>query len=57
MTNLFSIKAKFDQVKFDIKAVQFHAIRWDNGSRDALAKTCYQYLQQLEAKHGSIPLA
>ena len=44
--DLLSRKAPFDLVKEDPKAVQFHADRRERGSVDALAKLCYQLLQQ-----------
>jgi hypothetical protein len=48
MVNLLDRKAKFDSVKYDLKAVQFHMQRYDNGSVDVLAKQCFQYWQQLK---------
>lgn len=42
--DLFSKKAKFDQVRFSMDAIQFHANRYENGSVDTLAKQCHQYL-------------
>jgi len=43
-----SMKAKFEDVKYDIKALEFHAQKFVSGSTYILAKQCYQYwaLQQ-----------
>lgn len=48
MANLLDRKAKFDAVRHDLKAVQFHMQRYQNGSVDILAKQCFQYWQQLK---------
>lgn len=45
MPDLFSRKASFEQVKFDIKALEFHRNRYENGAVDKLALQCYQYLK------------
>lgn len=50
MADLFTRKARFDLVKEDIKALEFHASRFLNGSRDALALQCYQVVQQEATK-------
>jgi hypothetical protein len=46
--NLYSEKAKWDNVKFDFDAVKFHALKYLMGNRTALATTSYQYVKQLE---------
>jgi len=46
MADLFSRKTKFELVKEDYKAVEFHTSRFLNGSRDPLALQCYQLLKQ-----------
>lgn len=43
--DLYSRKAKFENVKEDEKALEFHKSRYDNGSRDALAKLCWQTIE------------
>lgn len=43
MADLKSRKAKFDEVKFNKEALDFHANRYENGSVDALAKQCHQW--------------
>lgn len=48
MADLFTRKAKFEEVKQDLKAVQFHKERYEGGSVDALAKQCFQYWQLLK---------
>lgn len=50
MADLFTRKASFKLVKEDIKALEFHASRFMNGSRDALALQCYQLIQQEATK-------
>lgn len=40
--DLYSRKAKFDEVKKNKEALEFHADRYDSGSRDSLAKLCWQ---------------
>jgi hypothetical protein len=46
--NLLLMKAPFDQVKYNKEALEFHMHRFENGSRDKLAKACYQHWQYLE---------
>lgn len=48
MSNLLDRKAKFDEVRHDLKAVLFHMHRYENGSVYTLAKQCFQYWQQLK---------
>ncbi len=43
MADLKSRKAKFDEVKFNKEALDFHADRYASGSVDALAKQCHQW--------------
>ncbi len=40
-----SMKAKLDDVKYDQKAVEFHAMKFESGSTYLLAKQCFQLLQ------------
>jgi hypothetical protein len=51
MADLFARRASFSEVKRDIKAVQFHKQRYDNGSVDLLAKQCFQYWMQIRNHH------
>lgn len=53
MPDLYTKKAKFEQVKWDIKALEFHRDRWVHGSVDPLAKQCWQYLLQMEQQRGA----
>lgn len=46
--NLYSEKAKWDNVKYDLDAVKFHALKYLMGHRTALATVSYQYIKQLE---------
>jgi len=46
----FSRKAKFEQIKYDIDAVKFHADKYSNGSVYQLAKDCYQLVMYLNAR-------
>lgn len=48
MADLRSRKASFEEVKQDLKAVQFHKERYESGSVDLLAKQCFQYWQLLK---------
>ena len=48
MADLYTRKANFDEVKQELKAVQFHKERYESGSIDPLAKRCYQYWQLLK---------
>ncbi len=43
MADLKSRKAKFEEVKFDKEALDFHADRYESGSVDKLAKQCHQW--------------
>lgn len=52
----FSRKAKFEDIKHDIEAVKFHAIRYDTGQRDKLSLACYQFIQQAKMKGHHIDL-
>jgi hypothetical protein len=40
--NNYSIKAKFENVKYDLKAIDFHAEKYLNGSVYPLSKECFQ---------------
>lgn len=51
MTDLMSRKAKFHLVIEDPKALEFHAARFMNGSRDSLAVRCYQFIEQEARKN------
>jgi hypothetical protein len=44
--DLFSRKAKFHEVVKDKEALQFHAVKYQHGSRYPLALQSFQYLQQ-----------
>jgi hypothetical protein len=48
--NNYSTKAKFDNVKYDREAVEFHAQQFESGYRYPLAKACYQMIQTLKIK-------
>ena len=45
-----SMKAKFDDVKYDFKAVEYHAQKFVDGSTYLLAKQCYQLWAMKQAK-------
>jgi hypothetical protein len=49
MDNL-SRKASFDSVKYDKKALQFHARKYGDGAVYPLAKQCFQYVQLLSIR-------
>lgn len=49
MDNL-SRKASFDSVKYDKKALQFHARKYEDGAVYPLAKQCFQYVQLLSIR-------
>jgi hypothetical protein len=49
MDNL-SRKAKFENVKFDEKALKFHADKYLSGSVYPLAKQAFQYVQLLKIR-------
>lgn len=48
MADLYTRKASFDLVKQNKQALEFHKDRFESGSRDALAKLCYQHWQYLK---------
>lgn len=48
--DLYTRKAKYEEVKKDPKALKFHADRYSSGSRDPLAKLCWQ-TRQLNANN------
>lgn len=52
--DLFSRKAKFDQIRYVPEALTFHANRYENGSVDALAKQAFQYLQQIRKQQDNV---
>ena len=45
-----SRKAKFESVKFDAKALKFHADKYLSGSVYPLAKQCFQYVELLRIR-------
>jgi hypothetical protein len=45
-----SMRAKFEDVKYDIKALEFHAQKFVSGSTYILAKQCYQHWALQQAK-------
>jgi hypothetical protein len=45
--NNYSMKAKFESVKFDLDAVNFHAEKYLNGSVYPLSKQCFQLREVL----------
>lgn len=47
MADLFSRKAKFEEVKWNIDAVMFHKSRYEGGSVDPLARQCMQYYKMV----------
>lgn len=49
MDNL-SRKAKFESVKFDHKALVFHADKYISGAVYPLAKQCFQYVELLKLR-------
>lgn len=51
MADLLSRKAKFDEVKQDMKALRFHCDRYESGAVDKLAKQCHQYMRILKDVH------
>ncbi len=64
--NNYSMKAKFENVKYDLKAIDFHAEKYLNGSVYPLSKDCFQlreilrnrsvyqvYLDELEESLGT----
>lgn len=48
--NNYSNKAKFENVKFDADAVEFHAMKYGLGMRYPLALACYQLTQLMKIK-------
>ncbi len=40
-----SMKAKIEDVKYDMKAIEHHAVKFANGSTYPLAKQCFQLWQ------------
>ena len=50
MSDLKSRKAKFDEVKYNKEALDFHADRYASGSVDTLAKQCHQWKMVHEFK-------
>lgn len=45
-----SRKAKFESVKFDEKALKFHADKYLSGSVYPLSKQCFQYVELLRIR-------
>ena len=43
-----SMKARFEDVRYDIPAVKFHAVKFESGSTYPLAKQCFQLWQTLK---------
>nr|DAW17412.1 MAG TPA: hypothetical protein [Caudoviricetes sp.] len=51
MSDLYSRKAHFDDVKTSKDALEFHSYKYENGSVYPLAKSCFQYLQLKKARN------
>lgn len=47
MIDRFSRKAKFEEIKHDMDAVEFHAAKYLDGSVYPLAKQCFQLIEYL----------
>ena len=47
----FSRKAKFENIKYDMDAVRFHADKYLSGSVYVLAKQCFQLMQYLRSRN------
>jgi hypothetical protein len=45
MADLFSQRAKFEDVVLNDEALMFHYINFESGQRYTLARLCYQYIQ------------
>jgi hypothetical protein len=46
----FSRKASFESVKYDKKALQFHALKYEQGAVYPLAKQCFQLIQLINIR-------
>lgn len=45
-----SMKAKYDNVRFDMDAVHYHAHKFETGSVYPLSKRCYQHVQMMKLR-------
>ena len=45
-----SMKANFDNVRFDMDALHFHAEKFENGAVYPLSKRCYQQVQMMKLR-------
>lgn len=50
MSNNYSRKARFDDVKFDEEALKFHAEKYELGFKYPLSFACYQFMQIAKMK-------
>ena len=50
MNKNFTRNAKFENVKYDEKALRFHAEKYELGFRYPLSLACYQFLQIAKMK-------
>ena len=50
MVDKLSRKANFEQIKYDIDAVKFHATKYEDGAVYPLAKQCFQLVQYLDGR-------
>lgn len=50
MANNYSSKAKYDDIKYDLDAVKFHAEKYEAGIRSPLTLACYQAIEIMKMK-------
>ena len=48
--NLFSKNADFEEVKKDQEALMWHAVKFQSGHRYTLARQCFAFVQEENAK-------
>lgn len=50
MKDKFSKKANYEEIKYDLVAVEFHADRFKIGDRDPLAIACNAHIESVQNK-------
>lgn len=50
MASNYSSKARYDDIKYDLEAVTFHAEKYEAGIRSPLTLACYQAIQIMKMK-------
>ena len=54
MANNYSSKARYEDIKYDLEAVKFHAEKYEAGIRTPLTLACYQAIEIMKMKEDKL---